>query len=67
MYKTKQAISCRKCMWFDQCDSGEMCEHYTPLNGHSDSYYEILIESERDEYRNDFIEYIGEFNEDLYY
>lgn len=44
-----------------------MCDHYTPSDDFGDGYYDYLIESERNKYRADFIEYIGDYNEDLFY
>ena len=45
-----------------------MCEHYTPLSDdYSDKYYEYLVESKRDDFRQEFIEYISEYNDDLFY
>ena len=60
--------SCRNCYFNDQCASACICDNYTPLDDeYSDGEIEEMIERDRDEFRHDYIEYISEYNDDLYW
>lgn len=55
--------SCVDCIWQDQCQSDEPCAFFDDGSGlPTDEEIEIQIEHGRKEYREEFHEYVSEYN-----
>ena len=55
---------CIYCLWFDICDEGAVCSHFTPAGVESDCG---TRQDSRDEYRNEFFKYAPHVLEELFF
>lgn len=53
--------NCEYCLFFGQCDSEESCEHFCPA-GYTDDTYMEMMQDIYNEYREDYWNYLKEFN-----
>lgn len=57
---TKQ---CNNCYYHDVCDGSELCDDYYPIGEEAEEAdIEELIEKRREEFQEEWNEYISEFN-----
>lgn len=50
--------ACDKCLWYEQCQLDEVCEHYTPVD--EGEYIDEMIEEGRYEFREEWFDYISQ-------
>ena len=58
--KLPDEMSCKKCVWYGQCDWHERCDYYTTAE--EDEEIDLRIEEERYSFREEWYEYVSEFD-----
>lgn len=63
---TQKSMSCRDCIWKFQCSHTYRCSNYSPMSEEGDNeYINEIVESERDDFREAWFEYVGFSDEDF--
>ena len=61
-------IRCNTCIFLDRCfEYEDKCEHYSPTFDPMDDNIDYIIESRRWEFYDDVFQYIGEYEDDLFF
>lgn len=61
---------CHKCLFFDLCSEDDVlggCGHFAPLDDDEDKCVDRLIEQGRKEFISEWMEYISEYDDDLFF
>lgn len=53
-------MSCKKCVWYGQCYWHKRCDYYTTVE--EDEEIDLRIEEERYAFREEWYEYVSEFD-----
>lgn len=59
---------CSSCLFLDVCDEKKRnCSFYSPITDPLDNNIDYLIETRRNKYYDELFQYIGEYEDDLFF